>query len=73
MDIASNKELIERVFETLPIPVSVKRLDGSYEIVNRAWETTMGHARIDIIGKYHHDLADSQFNAKVAAAEQRLL
>lgn len=65
--------LLRRVFDALSMPVSLKPLDGTDEIVNCAWESATGIARVDILGKRHPDFADAPLLAHVPTTEARLL
>lgn len=45
------------VFDSLPIGLAMRDLDGRYVFVNRAWESFVGAKREDVIGKTVHDRA----------------
>jgi PAS domain S-box-containing protein len=45
------------VFDSLPIGLAMRDLQGRYVFVNRAWERFVGARREDVIGKTVHDRA----------------
>lgn len=52
-----SKQLLDSIIEHLPVMVFVKRAtDLRFEIINRAGEKLLGHARADLLGKNDYDL-----------------
>ncbi len=55
--IADQLAFQETLFETVPLPVFLKDEAGRFLAVNRAYETTFGHRRADLIGHTLPELA----------------
>ena len=51
------------VFDSLPIGLAMRDLEGRYVFVNRAWEGFVGAKREDVIGKTVHQRAPSRWRA----------
>lgn len=58
------------VFDSLPVGLAMRDLQGRYVFVNRAWERFVGARREDVIGKTVHDRAP-RADADAVAAEDR--
>jgi PAS domain S-box-containing protein len=58
------------VFDSLPIGLAMRDLQGRYVFVNRAWEGFVGARREDVIGKTVHDRAPKA-EADAVVAEDR--
>jgi PAS domain S-box-containing protein len=70
---ATQKDLLERVFDTLPMPVSLKDVDGSFRLVNAAWETAVGVSRLDAIGNKNISRLHTEIAEKFLATENALI
>ena len=58
------------VFDSLPIGLAMRNLEGRYVLVNRAWEGFTGRSRFDVIGKTMHETAVKE-EADMVVAEDR--
>jgi PAS domain S-box-containing protein len=58
------------VFDSLPIGLAMRDLQGRYVFVNRAWERFVGARREDVIGKTIYDRAKKE-EADAVTAEDR--
>jgi PAS domain S-box-containing protein len=58
------------VFDSLPIGLAMRDLEGRYVFVNRAWESFVGARREDVIGKTVHQRAPKE-EADAVVAEDR--
>jgi len=58
------------VFDSLPIGLAMRDLEGRYVFVNRAWEGFVGARREDVIGKTVYDRAPKA-EADAVMAEDR--
>jgi PAS domain S-box-containing protein len=61
------------IFDSLPIGMAMRDLDGRYLFVNRAWEGFTGARREDVIGKTVYDRAPKSEADAVAAADRAAL
>src|SRR4051812_33553982 len=61
------------VFDSLPIGLAMRDLDGRYIFVNRAWENFTGGKRDEVIGRTVHDRAPQDEADAVVAADRAVL
>jgi PAS domain S-box-containing protein len=61
------------VFDSLPVGLAMRDLQGRYVFVNRAWERFVGARREDVIGKTVHDRAPKADADAVVAEDQAAL
>jgi PAS domain S-box-containing protein len=61
------------VFDSLPVGLAMRDLEGRYIFVNRAWESFTGARREDVIGKTVHDRAPKDEADAVTAADRAAL
>jgi len=61
------------VFDSLPIGLAMRDLQGRYVFVNRAWERFVGARREDVIGRTVHDRAPKHEADAVVAEDRKAL
>jgi PAS domain S-box-containing protein len=61
------------VFDSLPIGLAMRDLQGRYVFVNRAWENFVGARREDVIGKTVYDRTDRPTADKIMAEDRDAL
>jgi len=61
------------VFDSLPIGLAMRDLDGRYLLVNRAWEGFTGRNRLDVIGRTMHETATPEEALAVVAEDRAAL
>ncbi len=61
------------VFDSLPIGLAMRDLEGRYLFVNRAWESFTGARRADVIGRTVHDRAPKAEADAVVAEDRAVL
>ncbi|HKU46759.1 MAG TPA: PAS domain S-box protein [Burkholderiales bacterium] len=61
------------VFDSLPIGLAMRDLEGRYVFVNRAWEEFVGAKREDVIGKTVHDRTNREVADVIMADDRKAL
>ena len=76
---AANRELQTQLsfshalLDAMPLPISIKSIDGRYTAVNRAWEEFFGQTRQAVLGRSLHDVFGHSTPEEVTSAERDLI
>jgi two-component system, cell cycle sensor histidine kinase and response regulator CckA len=68
-----SEERLQQVIDWAPAVIFVKDLDGRYQLVNRAWEQTIGMSRQVAIGSKTADVFPAHVAAEMAAVETAVI
>ncbi len=71
--IAAERNRLQSVMDTIPLPVFFKDVAGVYAGCNRAFEDYLGRARSDIVGKTVHQIAPSDLAEVYHQADLELI
>ncbi|MBN1629766.1 MAG: PAS domain S-box protein [Thermoleophilia bacterium] len=72
-ELQRSRRLLSDVIEHAGALISLKDLDGRYELVNRKWEEVLGVRREDCIGKTDHDLFPGPVAEELRANDLRAM
>jgi len=65
-------QFLQRLIDTIPIPVFYKDTDGVYQGCNKAFETYLGRPRDEIIGKTVYNMAPQELADKYEGMDRAL-
>jgi PAS domain S-box-containing protein len=69
----AQRDFMDTLLETIPIPIFYKDQHGVYARCNKAFQLFSGKSRSDIIGKTVHDTSPPELAAKYAAMDRDLM
>ena len=71
-ELIENLALIDTLFETIPVPVVLKNVEGRYLRVNRAYSDLFGDSTPSVVGKDAHAVINAEAAAIHAAVDREL-
>ncbi len=68
----TSEEQLAKIIDNTTTLVSVKDLDGRYELVNKAFEKAFGVTRTEVFGKTDNDIFDAEVAAAYSERDQQV-
>lgn len=57
-DLRMQREILQKIFDHIPVMISLCRADGRYLLVNREWERTLGWSLNELLARGHEIFSD---------------